>query len=417
MAMGGGMQKTVLLVTMRKLLLLLVLTVLAGWARAQRVYFLYLQTENGGPFYVRMSDKVHSSTAAGYLILSNLRDSTYLLHVGFPGQTAETSFRVPVNRADRGFLLKKVERGWTLFDLQELTLLKALANAGPSADENQRLLAQADPFTRLLVQASDDYTLLHSGPSAPSAQREQEASSVVSLPGTMAGAPSTGAPIPGGLPVAAPPAATEPVPQVAAPGLSRMGGPGQDTVPAARATAYQRSQVIRSFEGATGEGLGLVFLDQRGDGVDTIHILIPDQNKELVTGTGVGETSTVASAAVQPSRSLGESAPALAKVETTVPAGCSQMAGTAEMERLHRQVDGGGDDAAKVSVIRKALRRYCFRTEQVQGLLVKLQSTIARYNLLEAAWGRVSDPSGFEALGHELKDEYYQRRFKALIAQ
>jgi hypothetical protein len=99
-----------------------------GLADAQKVYFIYIQSDNNTPFYVKTGDKVTSSTASGYLILSNLVDSVYQFTVGKTGQAAvESRFSVPVNKQDRGFLLQEADGKFSLFDLQAMTSLQPLA--------------------------------------------------------------------------------------------------------------------------------------------------------------------------------------------------------------------------------------------------------------------------------------------------
>src|SRR5437868_3815221 len=89
---------------------------------AQKVYFVYLQSEQGQPFFVKMNEKIYSSTASGYLILSKLRDSTYSFTVGFPdNRILEQKYSVTLNKKDHGYLLKDFgDKGWGLFDLQTL---------------------------------------------------------------------------------------------------------------------------------------------------------------------------------------------------------------------------------------------------------------------------------------------------------
>src|SRR5688572_16343803 len=93
-------------------------------AEAQRVFFMYLQTENKAPFFLRMGDKVYSSSPEGYLILPRLVDSTYIFIVGKPGkQSSEARFSVSINNNDRGFLLKEMDNHLNLFDLQSMALI------------------------------------------------------------------------------------------------------------------------------------------------------------------------------------------------------------------------------------------------------------------------------------------------------
>lgn len=68
---------------MKNLLFFLILIISAASASAQKVYFIYLQSDNNSAFYVKMGDKIYSSTVSGYIILSNLVDSTYIVSIGF----------------------------------------------------------------------------------------------------------------------------------------------------------------------------------------------------------------------------------------------------------------------------------------------------------------------------------------------
>src|SRR5690242_4665437 len=102
---------------MNKLLLSLLLAVITVSASAQRVYFVYLQTEQEQPFFARVNEKVYSSSASGYLILPKLQDGTYDIAIGFPAaKWPEQKFSVTVRSRDQGFLLKNFEtKGWGLF--------------------------------------------------------------------------------------------------------------------------------------------------------------------------------------------------------------------------------------------------------------------------------------------------------------
>jgi hypothetical protein len=149
----------VILVTMKRCLFLVLACSLMFAAKAQRVYFIYLQSENAAPFFVKMGDKVYSSTSSGYVILSNLKDSTYNFSVGFTGEKAtEKRFAVPISQGDRGFLIKNFEEGLALFDLQSLGVIRATALN--EASGNVQIIAKTDPFTRLLSEAADDASLL-----------------------------------------------------------------------------------------------------------------------------------------------------------------------------------------------------------------------------------------------------------------
>jgi len=90
---------------------------------AQQSYFIYLQTEGKQPFYVQLGPRVYSSTLSGYLVLSNLKDSTYSISFGLPGnKLAPQKFTLQPNGADRGFEVKDFgEKGWGLYDWRTAT--------------------------------------------------------------------------------------------------------------------------------------------------------------------------------------------------------------------------------------------------------------------------------------------------------
>src|SRR5947209_7194624 len=151
---------------MKKLFLFCGVLCLAVFASAQKNYFLYLQTDDQSPFYVRMTDKVFSSSAAGYLILPNLADTTYVMSVGFPKSTQpETRFVVTISQNDKGYLLKNLSEGLSLFDLEDLTLIKPVS----SNKDNTVYETKTDKFSSVLSKAADDPSLLK----VPVARKEE----------------------------------------------------------------------------------------------------------------------------------------------------------------------------------------------------------------------------------------------------
>jgi hypothetical protein len=147
---------------MKKLLLLVFLAGLSLKPFAQKLYFIYLQTENAEPFFIKMDEKITSANAAGYLLIPRLYDSTYHLTVGFNnGKWPEQQFNIPMNQKDHGFLLKDFgNKGWGLFDLQSMAVL--MNTQGIAGNEIKKSVV--DPastgFTKILSKAADDPSLL-----------------------------------------------------------------------------------------------------------------------------------------------------------------------------------------------------------------------------------------------------------------
>ena len=147
---------------MKKVTTLFVVLCFSLAIKAQRIYFVYLQTENQQPFFVKLDEKIFTSTNSGYLILSRLRDSTYNFIVGFPGKKwPDQKFSVNINRKDHGYILKNFnEKGWGLFDLQTLAVQMSAFQPPKSDIDFAVSKTSVDPFTEMLAKAADDPALL-----------------------------------------------------------------------------------------------------------------------------------------------------------------------------------------------------------------------------------------------------------------
>jgi hypothetical protein len=144
---------------MKRILMFLCFAMTVSMLCAQKIYFVYLQTENNDPFFVRMDDKLFSSSPSGYLILSRLKDSTYHFRLGFPGKDIDLDFSTTINKKDHGYLVKNFgEKGWGLFDLQSLGIQMSTSKVKSTAEVNKND-AQVDAFTDLLSRAAGDPSL------------------------------------------------------------------------------------------------------------------------------------------------------------------------------------------------------------------------------------------------------------------
>lgn len=153
-----------------KQLLGLVLAVLLptiGWCQAY--HFMYLQTDFKQPFYVRLNDKIYSSSENGHLILGKLEhDTTIQFAVGFPkNKFEEQQFKVKI-KDDLGFLLKNFgEEGWGLFNLQTLELIKNGNLPSNKKTVQAGGVKKTDAFSTLLATAVNDTAILYAVANEP----------------------------------------------------------------------------------------------------------------------------------------------------------------------------------------------------------------------------------------------------------
>jgi nuclear transport factor 2 (NTF2) superfamily protein len=274
---------------MKKLLLCLACVIFYQVGFSQKVYFIYIQSENNEAFYLKMNEKLYSSTASGYLILSKLHDSTYTFRIGFPANKwPEQPFTVSLNKKDRGYLLKSfAEKGWGLFDLQALTVQMSAAagmNRDPVAEKDVSL------FTDILSKAADDPSLrektvipvvVEKKPEPVIVKTEKTADTDKKPVEKETQTETVKKPV------------VEQKEQVvvkAEPDKEKQATVKEEKSsekekeavvvkkePASEVSEFKHSTITRRSESSTTEGFGMVFLDDNGGGnVDTIRILIPN---------------------------------------------------------------------------------------------------------------------------------------------
>lgn len=438
---------------MKRVLLLSALFGLSIVLNAQKVYFIYLQSETSAPFYVKMAGKIQSSTTEGYLIIPKLTDSTYLLSVGQPGKAGEPKFSITISRGDRGFLIKDFDGSPGLFDLQTLAVYRPLTAEGAAT----QTVPKNDNFTRLLAKAADDTTLLsqpvvvqEQKPRAKEPKTEiiavkevvvpkkdtvQQSSTVVSLPDnnlSTAVVQKDTSTIFQKDAVAYKPlgVALEPVKDTIARKEEVIQRAEEPVVQQQAEEEYKRAVISKKSESSTSEGFGLVFTDTYNGMVDTIQLVIP--NQKIVVPETTQKQPTVP-------RQFLEIAPAKAdstkkdtasevKKDTEVKIAdnlstaklksqCATLATDDDFFKLRKDMVSKNTDDEMIAQAKRYFRAKCYRTEQIKFLSNLFLSDEGKYQFFDAAYIHVSDQERFIALQSELKDSYYINRFKALIGK
>lgn len=480
---------------MNKLILFLFMLMGTHGVFSQKVYFVYLQTEQQQPFFVRMDEKVYSSTASGYLILSNLRDSSYQFRIGFPqGKWPEQEFTVALKGRDQGFLLKHFgDKGWGLFNLQTLGVqMSATTEKDASFRTREK---EVTPFTDILAKAADDPSLrveaivVNEKKPVASPEKEEVTSGaqpavVLTRASAVPAEPVPAKPAPGeperqaveekapAVEIVKTPEKTSPDPgagQLQPVKGEEKGSVGEkiggsaDTVAAsgeigageAQASATKPVQVTEVTLGRIGEepapgnrnekqtadagaldmkspvrvraledkqelgGTHRVYIDEQADGTrDTIGILIPAEAEPVVEIKEVPKedlrflniSSDTARAPAPQSTS-----PVLATDTRSVRKECMALADESDFYKLRKKMVAETDDDDMVDEARKYFRTKCFSTQQIRNLGVLFLDDLGRYKFFDMAYIFASDPVQYAVLEAELKDEYYKKRFRAML--
>lgn len=391
---------------------------------SQKVYFIYLQTEGDQPFFVKMNEKVYSSSASGYLILSKLKDTTYNFSVGFPqNKWPEQNFSVAINKKDHGYLVKNfAEKGWGLFDLQTLAVQMAIAGTSQMNDKPIQENKEVSPFTEILSKAANDPSLKEK---TVQPKEEEKKSTIVNADAEKKEEPKAGVIDSGEIKKEQPKETiTETQQGIKETQQAEVREQVVEKNKMIEEEAYQQSVVIKKSESSTTEGFGLVFIDNNGNGTnDTIRLLIPnpkpvinvinEQAKEEkkfldVTTDTVSKTEVTLATKKQETK---ESVTGKSLVKNE----CSSQANENDFYQLRKNMAAAEGDDAMIDAAKKYFRVRCFTTEQIRNLSFLFLNDEGKYKFFDAAYNYVIDASSFRSLQNDLKDEYYITRFKAML--
>ena len=417
---------------------------------AQKVYFIYLQTDNQQPFYARMGEKIYNSSPSGYLILSNLRDSTYTINIGIQGsQAADQPYSIAVNRKDQGYLVKNfADKGWGLMNLSTMAVLMPTPNPTVPIQAVRTEKREDNAFTNLLAKAADDSTIKERPIIEKPVEKKAEAS--IAIDAEKKDEPKNE--IKENTPTKqeeikkeALPLGKNEEPKVDSAAIikqieedKRMAQIKADSILAVKnreaeilrkeelrkedsienaknqgvsETAYQKSVVKLKSESSTTTGIGLVFLDIQADDVtDTVRILIPPDSKKPAAVETKEEVKKFLDITLNDTTKVDFSTPLPVRKNN-----CKAVATDDDFFKLRKKMVGEDRDNSMISEASRIFRTKCFSTIQIKNLSTLFLTDEFKYKFFDAAYQYVNDAENFASLQSELKEDYYINRFKAML--
>lgn len=418
-------------------------------AFSQKVYFIYLQSEAEQAFFVKINDATYNSAPAGYLLLSNLKDSTYNFKVGFPqNKWPDQQFSVTIRSKDRGYLLKNFgEKGWGLFDLQTMSV--QMSENGAREKTGKTEFKEVSAFTETLSRAANDPSLkekpvfavikkeekaqavqpaiVKTEKTAPKEQtvsespaqtkNDEKSESIVPpvtkeasvvLKGQTADEPDTG------LKKEEPPIVRENIEKKEASATVLTGDENisqKEKIKSSPVQEYKKSVVVKRSESSTTEGFGLTFVDQFADGQkDTIQIIIPNSNL-LIAETR--DQPTEGKKFLDITESSVEDKPAIAA--NINKANCSSSASENDFLKIRKKMAGQKTEEAMINEAKRAFSAKCFNTVQIKNLGNLFLNEASKFQFYEAAYPYSIDRDNFAVLQAELKENYFIHRFRNLV--
>ncbi len=115
-----------MLENLRRLILVVLCMVLSGSLAVAQSHFMYIQSEEGTPFYIKMKDSILSSTQSGYLVLNQVRKGTYPIIVGLAKKKVpEAAFKIVIDDSgDKGYMLRTMAGKLQLVNIQSKQVLQ-----------------------------------------------------------------------------------------------------------------------------------------------------------------------------------------------------------------------------------------------------------------------------------------------------
>jgi hypothetical protein len=334
---------------------------------------ILIDAENREAFTVRIGETLYASSRHGHLVLSHLKDSVYRLNLRFPRKNiAEQVFPVTVLNKDLGFILKKADSSWTLYNWQSKQTIHPV-----SEHDSSRILElgvkRDDGFSRLMAAVVNDTSVMYNtytgngfgrdsmvSNQSPTASRLQSTQSGDSLVAVNVQRPTSNGPRP------------------------TANGPRPTSLPGIKKIREVSLKISRK----------MVFLDKGQDGKsDTITLFVYFEN----TDTGLVKDA-------------GRHLVARKKAKPG-PVACTKLATDGDMESLRSAILEANTDKLKIAVASGAFAVKCFSVSQVRQLAALFVSDKSRYDLMDAAQGHISDKDHFRELADMYTDRNFQKKF------
>ncbi|HXD78844.1 MAG TPA: hypothetical protein VN616_13600 [Puia sp.] len=455
---------------MCKLGLVVLLSLLTGRTVAQN-YFVLIGNDDRQPFYVRVDSQFHSSTPEGHLILAPLKDSDYILTVGFPGQTyPEKRYVFGVHHKDQEFQLKKQNDGaWRLYDAQGKKWMTPQETPSVESDTLAAGIKKDDAFSRMMAGVVHDTAVLYNTFAMEQALADSAALAKKSSPSDSIGnRPS---------PDSAMTVKTHPAIPAAVPADTTKAVRGTSFAPGASSSSpVPVPGVVKLSEKKSSKSLRQVYADRTGgSGTDTIEVIIPvdtvararrqstasvksrsvDSSRTATSVNRPSTDSTRTAAMASPHSPDSTRAVATAKPRysadsvqvaaivrprsadsTMVPlsgnapdtswessksipyinSDCHNYATEYDIDKLRvKMLEATGDDD-RLTIARKVFKTKCFYTLQIRALSEVFASDAGKFRFFEAAWPFAADEH-FHELSTLLRDPVYIGKFKTMTGR
>lgn len=422
---------------------------------AQQDHFVKIQAENKQPFYATISGRALTSSDAGYLIISKLRDTVYEIGIAFPQDIwSEQRFSIAIDKKDQSFQLRNIEdKGWALCNTATSEIKFSDKAAAAIAAKAAKALPKKkeDSFSRLMAGVVNDTTVMYT------TYVEEEPEKGVANIKSSAKPSTIDFPFADNSKMNLKDSLKNRVASVALPlekakVTSNKSDTATNSIRVVKKPLYQSKDAVaagkkpsfikRLTEQKNDSSMHLVFVDVLNKGViDTVDVLIPLDKKLVVTEPAKKEKAKKETAPVTAKKmkqvndtvqavvikngkenigsdSLKKDVPRAEEEKIpkiSVNKDCGKLATDYDIDKLRIKMLLIENDDDKIIAARNVFRVKCFSVKQVNALSEVFKTDEGKYKLFDAVYDHVSDAGDFIQLQQLLSDPYYINRFKAMI--
>ena len=441
---------------------------------AQQEYFIFLQSDQQQPFYVRVGEKIYSSSVAGHLVLSGLKDSTYSVFIGFPkNQHPEMEFVLQVSRKDHGFQLKEMgDQGWNLFNFITLQMVKPKSTGPKSTAYSPDVKKKTDSYSTLMAGLVNDSAVLYASfayTASPDpgvnqiVNRVEEKKDIATIQADTLTARKENSQNPTNTKIASATDSqvvkvdkttgvdstlvkrTEPVKDSAV--VKTPSPPARDTVLVKTETTtaksvdstVNRKETVSVFRDSANkipattppastaitklseekkeEGMQLSYVIKASAGpADTVTLLILYAPATAVVQQPVEKKRDTIAKVQKPviNTATADSISAAGRL-VMINSDCRNFASERDVDKLRIKILSEKRDSEKLEVVRKEYRTKCYTSRQVKALSELFYLDPVRFEFLSASYPFVSDSENFRQLASLLRDPVYVEKFEGLF--
>jgi hypothetical protein len=350
---------------------------------AQQNHFIYIQADNKQPFYIKLNDKIYSSSSSGYIILSKLIEADYNLTIGFPkNEWPEQKLNLTVQKTDLGYLLKNFEdKGWGLVDMNTFQILynNTLANVTKPSSPIVKGNEVKEKPVEVKKEEPKPVEIKVQEKSIVKAEKAKEKSTEIQK--------------------------EEPKPSIA-----------------------------KLFTSKSNSSIEMIYLVKNNTTLDTVRVSIPiDELKTQITPEEqpfkIAETKinkeVVQTPATKPIEKPVEEqtkqavSTNIAKetnvVKSTPKNNCTSVANEDDYKKLRKKMASAESDNEMIYKATSTFQKLCYTTEQIKTLSFLFLNDEGKYKFLDAAYPFVTDVQNFSKLVSLLSDEYFIKRFNTML--